>query len=73
MKKFFKKLLKFLIIDETYNVSSNIGVEKYIHMQQYKWIYGGLNTHELLSKGHLAWCPARNYDSRLYTLIHHMQ
>ena len=29
--------------------------------------------HALPSKGHLAWCPVPNYDSSLYTLIHHMQ
>ena len=31
MKKLFKKLLKFLIIDETYNVSSNIDWSRKVH------------------------------------------
>ena len=72
-EKLFKKLLKFLIIDETYNDSSSIDWNRYVHAYaairvKIWWI---INTHALPSKGHLAWCPAQNYDSRFYTLIHH--
>jgi len=44
-EKIFKKFLKFLIIDETYNDSSNIDWNRNVHAYaQYKWKYGGLLT-----------------------------
>ena len=69
------KLLKFLIFDVTYNDSSTIDWSRKAHAHaairvKIWWI---INTYALPSKGHLPWCPAPNYDNRLYTLIHHMQ
>ena len=60
-------------------ISQSVSTNYWWNLQwQFRHEYAGIrvkiwwiiNTHALLSKGLLAWCPAPNYDSRLYTLMH---
>ena len=51
--------------DETYNDSSNIDWREENYLCICSNIWWIINTRALPSKGHLAWCPAPNYDSRL--------
>ena len=66
-------LRSFWNSDKTYNDSSNIDWSRNAHAAIRVKIWWIINTRALPSKDHLAWCPAANYDSRLYTLIHQMQ
>ena len=59
--------------NETYNDSSNIDWREENYLCICSNIWWIINTRALPSKGHLAWCPAPNYDSRLCTLIHQIQ
>ena len=76
----FEKLLKFsLIIDGTYDDISNTGSSIKDHVSAALWVKMccmenfSSYTHALPSKPHLTWCPAPNYNSSIYMLIHPVQ